>query len=134
MPELKTYDLFISHAWRYNGDYYRLEKLLKEAPLFKWRNYSVPEHDPLVDPNTTVGKVKLTDLLKNQIRPVNCIIILGGMYAHYSDWILKEIELANSYNKPIIAVYPWGQKICQKLCKMLLTKLYTGKLVQLLTQ
>ena len=34
MPELKTYDLFLSHAWRYNDDYYRLEKMLKEAPLF----------------------------------------------------------------------------------------------------
>lgn len=109
MPELKTYDLFLSHAWRYNDDYYRLEKMLKEAPLFKWRNYSVPVHDPLIDPNTTVGKAKLTELLDRQVRPVNCVIILGGMYAAYSEWILKEIKLAQSYNKPIIGVYPWGQ-------------------------
>ncbi|MCK6601610.1 MAG: TIR domain-containing protein [Bacteroidetes bacterium] len=109
MPDLKTYDLFLSHAWRYNDDYYRLEKMLKEAPLFKWRNYSVPVHDPLIDPNTTVGKAKLTELLDRQVRPVNCVIIIGGMYAAYSEWILKEIKLAQSYNKPIIAVYPWGQ-------------------------
>lgn len=115
MPELKIYDLFISHAWRYNDDYYRLEKMLKEASLFKWRNYSVPSHDPLIDPNTHVGRTKLEGLLSNQVRPVNCVIILGGMYAHYSSWILKEMELAQSYRKPIIAVYPWGQIQMPKL-------------------
>jgi len=110
MPDLKTYDLFISHAWRYNGDYYRLEEMLKQALLFKWRNYSVPKHDPLIDPNTSVGKSKLTQLLDNQVRPVNCVLILGGMYAAHSDWILKEIELAKSYKKPILGIYPWGQQ------------------------
>jgi hypothetical protein len=109
MPELKTYDLFISHAWKYDDDYYRLETMLKEALLFKWRNYSVPVHDPLIEPNTPVGKAKLTELLDKQVRPVNCVLILGGMYSAYSDWILKEIKLAQSYNKPIIAIYPWGQ-------------------------
>lgn len=109
MPGLKTYDLFISHAWRYNDDYYRLEKLLNNAPYFSWRNYSVPEHDPKVDPDTETGKRVLLIGLENQIRPVNCVLILAGMYAHYSYWINKEIELAQSYNKPIIGIYPWGQ-------------------------
>ena len=110
MPTLKTYDLFISHAWRYNGDYYRLEKMLNEASYFYWRNYSVPEHDPKIDPNSEVGKQKLYDELKKQIRPVNCVIILAGMYAYYSYWINKEIEIALKYNKPILAVKPWGQE------------------------
>jgi MTH538 TIR-like domain (DUF1863) len=110
MPELKTYDLFLSHAWRYNDDYYKLEKMLKEAILFKWRNYSVPKHDPLIDPNSYAGKAKLTELLDRQVKPVNCVLILGGMYAAYSEWILKEIKLAQGYNKPIIGVYPWGQQ------------------------
>lgn len=110
MPELKSYDLFISHAWSYNVDYYKLEKMLKEALLFKWRNYSVPVHDPLVDPKTSVGKTKLTQLLDNQVKPVNCVLILGGMYAAHSDWILKEIEIAKAYKKPIIGIYPWGQQ------------------------
>ena len=37
MPTLKTYDLFISHAWEYNSEYYRLINLLNEAQLFRWR-------------------------------------------------------------------------------------------------
>lgn len=110
MPELKTYDLFLSHAWKYNDDYYRLEKMLNEASLFKWRNYSVPKHDPVIDSKTYAGKAELTELLRRQVKPVNCVLILGGMYVAYSEWILKEIKLAQSYNKPIIGVYPWGQQ------------------------
>ena len=33
-----------------------------------------------------------------------------GMYANYSEWIQKEIDGANAYNKPILAVNPWGQE------------------------
>lgn len=109
MPILKTYDLFISHAWNYNSDYYSLENLLKTAANFNFRNYSVPEHDPLIDPNSQNGRSKLIKLLDNQVRPVNCVIILGGMYAHHSDWIQKEIQIAKSYDKPIIGIYPRGQ-------------------------
>ncbi len=32
------------------------------------------------------------------------------MYASYSRWIQKEIEGANQYNKPILAVNPMGQQ------------------------
>ena len=110
MPNLKTYDLFLSHAWRYNNDYYRLEKMLNDASLFYWRNYSVPEHSPLIDPSTPAGKRTLTNELDQQVRPTNCVIILAGMYAAHSDWIEKEIQLANNYNKPIIGVKPWGQQ------------------------
>lgn len=109
MPSLKTYDLFLSHAWKYNEDYYRLEEMLKDANLFKWRNYSVPIHDPLINPNHPVGKVKLTHLLNKQLKPVNCVLIIGGMYAAHSEWILKEIEIASNFKKPIIGIYPWGQ-------------------------
>jgi hypothetical protein len=110
MPELKTYDLFLSHAWKYNDDYHRLVKLLKDASYFSWRNYSVPEHDPVIDPKTPVGYRKLVSLLDNQVRPVNCVLILAGMYAAYSSWINEEITIAQSYNKPIIGISPWGSE------------------------
>jgi len=109
MPELKTYDLFISHAWEYNSDYYTLEKMLTEASNFKWRNYSVPLHDPVINPSSSSGKSTLENLLDNQVRPVNCVIILGGMYAAYSEWIQKEIQIAIAYKKPILGIYPFGQ-------------------------
>ena len=109
MPELKTYSLFLSHAWRYNDDYYRLENLLNEASNFKWRNYSVPTHDPLINPNNPVGRNRLLSLLHDQIKPVNCVVIIAGVYVTHSDWILDEIEIAEvRYKKPIIGIKPFG--------------------------
>ena len=115
LPDLKTYDLFISHAWRYNEEYYKLVNMLNRASNFKWRNYSVPTHDPLVDPNSEIGRDKLIQMLDNQIRPVNCVLILAGMYANYSYWINKEIEIAKKYNKPILGIKPWGQERVPKV-------------------
>lgn len=124
MPSLKTYDLFLSHAWKYNSDYYALEKLLKSARNFYFRNYSVPAHNPLIDPKTPSGKKKLTEELDQQVRPVNCVLILSGMYAAHSEWIEKEIKLARKYNKPIIGVRPRGQ-----VRVPLLVQLYADEMV-----
>jgi hypothetical protein len=106
MPPLKTCDLFISHAWKYDDDYYRLVKLLENAIYFRWRNYSVPQHDPL-DANNTP---RLAESLKQQIRPVNVVLIISGMYVYHRDWIQYEIEVAQSYQKPIIGIEPWGSQ------------------------
>jgi hypothetical protein len=46
-PSLRTNDVFISHAWTYDRDYYRRAVLLNAAPFFQWRNFSVPQHDPV---------------------------------------------------------------------------------------
>lgn len=108
MPPLKTYDLFLSHVWRKseNSEYYRLENLLKEALFFSWRNYSVPEHDPL----DTKTKSELSIALDLQIARVNCFLVISGMYVNHREWIQKEIDIAKVYNKPIIGVLPQGQE------------------------
>ncbi len=108
MPALKTYDLFLSHMWRSdeNSEYYRLEKFLKTANNFSWRNYSVPEHDPL---GTKTDK-ELQDALDRQIKPINCFIIVAGMYVNHRKWIQKELDIAKYYGKPIVGVIPWGQE------------------------
>jgi len=104
MPKLKTYRIFISHAWEYNYDYYRLTEMLKDAPYFNWKNYSVPEHDP----KHVRTKKELIQALYNQIRPTNIVIILAGMYVPYREWIQKEIDIALELGKPILGVLPWG--------------------------
>src|SRR5687768_7440604 len=102
MPALRNYDIFVSHAWKYHEAYFRLEALLKAAANFQYRNYSVPLHDPVIDPTTTVGQQKLEDLLDAQIRPSQCVLVIAGMYAAHRFWIDKEIGIAQYYNKPII--------------------------------
>lgn len=107
----KTYNIFISHAWKYNDDYSGLVNLLNNAKNdstynFDYRNYSVPQHDPL-DAN---NKTKLKTALTNQISPASVVLILAGMYTQYSDWIQYEIDEAVRMNKKIIAVKRWGQE------------------------
>lgn len=104
MPALHTYRIFISHAWRYNDEYYRLVNLLDNASNFKYANYSVPNHDPL-DANSTA---KLRGALKRQINPVEVVLIIAGMYANHSDWIQFEMDHAAQLGKPMIGVKPWG--------------------------
>lgn len=104
MPPLKTYDLFISHAWKYNDEYYRLVDLINEAKWFEWRNYSVPEHDPL----GTMPDRNLRQALDRQIRPINVFLLISGMYVNHRDWIQNEIDIAKNYTKPIIGIRPRG--------------------------
>jgi len=108
MPTLKTHNLFISHVWRKdeNSEYYRLDSLLRNANYFDWRNYSVPEHYPL---GTKTDK-ELQDALDRQIKPINCFVIVAGMYVNHRKWIQKELDIAISYDKPIVGVKPWGQE------------------------
>lgn len=39
---MRTYDLFISHAWAYDERYEGIVRLLNSVPGFSWRDYSVP--------------------------------------------------------------------------------------------
>ena len=110
---MTIYNIFISHAWKYSEHYKKIVQWLDEAQAegkFRWKNYSVPEHDPLIDPNSSVGKTKLKSELNEQIRPASKVIILAGMYAAYSDWIDYELTTAVYMDKYIIGVKPWGQE------------------------
>jgi hypothetical protein len=104
MPALRTYKVFISHAWDYNDDYYRVEQFLNRASNFSWDNLSVPEHDPIKDSD------QLKAELNNQMRPANVFLILCGMYAAHSDWIQYEINFARRIGRPIIGIRPWGSE------------------------
>lgn len=106
MPRLRTYNLFISHAWGYNASYVRLVRMLRKAPYFNFRNFSVPSHRGLIARTNRELKQELYD----QIRPVHVAIILAGMYATYSYWIQEEIDLAERLGKPILGIYPWGSQ------------------------
>lgn len=113
MNKKKIYNIFISHAWKYTEHYKQIVKWLDEAEKegeFFWKNYSVPEHDPKINPNEEDGKAILKEALKKQIKPASIILILSGMYTNYSDWIKFEIKTADELKKHIIGIKPWGQK------------------------
>jgi hypothetical protein len=103
VPPLRDYQVFISHAWDYNEEYYRLEEMLRDAPNFAWTNLSVPEHDPIRDADA------LKYELNAQMRPANVVLVLAGMYAARRNWIDYEIGFARRIGRPIVGVVPWGQ-------------------------
>ena len=114
---MKTYNLFISHSWAYSDAYEKLVNLLDKRSYFSYRNYSVPKDDPL---HTNGTDRQLYNAIKNQIGPSSVVLILAGVYASYSKWIDKEIDIAqNKFDtaKPIIAIEPWGSEKTSKIVK-----------------
>lgn len=106
MPELHRYPLFISHAWHRHEGYDRLLSFLDDAPNFIYSNYSVPSDRAFEN----MAAYQLEEQIKQQIRPVSTVIILGGLYVSYSKWIQFEIDFAKSLSKPIIGIQPWGSQ------------------------
>jgi len=101
----QEYRIFVSHSWDYSDEYENLIELLDDANNFSYRNYSVPEEDE-IDANSDE---ELEDALREgQIQPASVVIVLAGLYSTYSDWIGKEIRIANDEDKPVLGVEPWG--------------------------
>lgn len=104
--------VFISHSWSHPGHY---ETLLDwifrpgwssgQASL-DFRDFSVPRNDPI---HNASNDTQLKDAIYNKISRSHVIVIPTGMYANYSKWIEKELDGAVYYDKPILAVNPWGQ-------------------------
>jgi hypothetical protein len=98
-------NIFISHSWRYKDDYEIIFNWLKEELNFY--DYSIPKHDNCGE---NLPNYKLKECIKNQIRYSSIVIIIGGMYASYSDWIDFEINTAHEMNKCIILIKPRGNE------------------------
>lgn len=102
---MKTYHLFISHSWRYGSQYSNLTNLLVKKPLFNFKNFSVPDSNPILGARTDK---QLEAAIENKIRASSVVVIMTGVYATYSKWINKEIMIAKRLGKPILAVKPYG--------------------------
>lgn len=106
MPLLHNHRLFISHAWSYSERYQRAVRFLNDAPNFRWSNYSVPVDDAF----PKMSAAQLTEAIRGQIRPVQCVVIVSGMYVNHSNWIQFEMDFARSLGKPILGIRRWGEQ------------------------
>ena len=105
-----AYNLFISHSWSYGDQYDRFVELLRRRSYFQWRNYSVSKDDPI---HNAPDERALMLAIANQISPCHVVVIMAGVYATYSNWINKEVRIAQSGftpRKPILAVEPFGSE------------------------
>lgn len=105
---MKTYNLFISHAWTYSEQYKNLENMLDQKNYFDYNNYSIPKDDPV---HTNGTNKELREKITEKIRNCHVILVLAGVYSTYSKWINIEVEVAKiTWRKPIIAIEPWGSE------------------------
>ena len=105
---VKNRKLFISHSWSYADKYNRLCEMLDNAPYFRYSNYSVPRDDPIHNVHTEQA---LRAAIKRQMCSCQVVVIMAGVYATYSKWINKEIDIAKKdFNKPVLAITPWGAR------------------------
>ena len=114
---MRDYNIFISHSWSHKDQYEKLIELLEDALYFSFKDYSVPRDDPIHDAPTSQ---KLYEAIKGQMTSASVVLILAGVYASYSKWINKEIEIAkNEFETPkkILAIEPWGSQKTSELVK-----------------
>lgn len=109
-----TYRLFVSHSWTYYNYYDRLIELLDEQGL-AYYNHSVPRDSPI---HTNGTAKQLREAIDAKIKGTSCMLILAGVYSTYSKWINEEIDIANYYGKPIIAIEPWAATNTSQVVKI----------------
>lgn len=109
----KTYNLFISHAWKYGAEYDRLINLLDNADGFLYNNYSAPKEKPLhnLDNTNVTKRIDIQSAIDRKIRPASCVLVISGMYAAHREWMQYEIDTAVQMGKPIIGIRPWGSEM-----------------------
>lgn len=103
----KKYPLFISHCWDYKDTYYTVESWIDDSDI-NWKNMSIPAHDP----KDTRSDRALEQAIDNNIKNSSLFIIIAGMYVSQDNrtWINKEIDIAQKYGKPLLAIKPWGNQ------------------------
>lgn len=111
---VRTLNIFISHSWSYGGSYDKLFALLRNRSYFRFKDYSVPRHDPIHNAGTAA---QLREAIHAQMRPCSIVLIIAGVYATHSKWIKEEISLAQKGRKPILAIKPWGSKKTSQVVK-----------------
>ncbi len=111
LAPLRLYRLFISHAWDYKGEYEGLVNLLNSDQTFLWHDLSVSEDRPLpVLLKLPKSYRYLVRQIDERIAKADCLLVLAGMYVTHRGWIQSEIEAAQDFMKPIIAVEPRGNE------------------------
>ena len=108
-----TINVFISHSWTYSSHYDTLASWIFDdnwsvgQASLDFKNFSVPKDDPI---HNAPSVAELKKKIFNKIALCHVIIIPTGMYANYSKWIQKELDGADEYSKPVLAVNPWAQE------------------------
>jgi len=117
MPYLKTYKLFISHAWAADDDYNRLIELLNDVQSFKVKICSDTEQDPTIsDPESVTGIQKLKWHMSDQVRSSNCALIFPRLFVNEEFWGPHILYFCRMYGVvPLSMALPEGEELHPEL-------------------
>jgi hypothetical protein len=103
-----TYDLFLTHGWRYTDEWQGLVALFDEYLPGKWRNWSLPWYDTSIDRYSEEGRAQLEKLLRGHISQASGIVLIPETMDRSEDrvWLDKQLALAARFIKPVIGVLP----------------------------
>lgn len=95
--ESEIYNLFISQLNEKNEEYDRFIGKLEASSDFQWKNHTIADKKDKKD-------------LKEQIKLVDVVIILSGLYSKDKNLIQREINVAVELDKPIVIIRPYGME------------------------
>lgn len=106
MPPIKTFKIFISHAFKADADYSRFIELLESYFTYPYAVVSAPEDLKF----KKLDKGGRERELRGQIRSANCFIALDSLYMDGNEWARYELEFAVSIGTPVLALRRWKSK------------------------
>jgi hypothetical protein len=93
----EIYNIFISQLKDDDEEYNRFIGKLEASYDFQWKNHSIPDETD-------------KEQLEEQMKDVDVVIILSGMYSKNKNLIQREIDLARKLEKPIVIIRPYGME------------------------
>ncbi len=109
---------FASHSWTHSRHRERLHAILQPwARGLDFQDYSISRAHPL----NTGTDPELARELRDSILHMDALLIMAGMYANNSPWMLFEIDMAFAFSVPIIPILANGQERVPRLPTRLAT-------------
>jgi hypothetical protein len=103
VESVKSYGIFISHAWDYHSEYLKLVELLYSIKDFRWHNCTDYQYDT-IPRDIDAFHDYLPAILNRQIQNAHCMLLVTDLYREHRYWIQKELDIGRILDKPIIAL------------------------------
>ena len=103
MYENNPIRVFVTHTFAEDEDYLRFFEFLEGQDRFFYINCSKPENMP-----GSGGMEAIKDELRTQIKTAEVVIVLAGMYADNREWITYQMDVAQAFELPLVAIKGFG--------------------------
>ena len=103
MSEKDPIRLFVTHAFQAHEEYARIFEYLESRDNFFYNNYSDPEFD--LGPG---GQEAIQEEIRRQIKQAEVVLFPLGVRAVKPQLIDFELQVAQAFKKPIIAIQAFG--------------------------